>query len=145
MRKITSLIGLSLMSLAVAAFAQAPSKSDIVDAKTTFSGTLKPLTPEARKVSNGTDWACSATVKGDGVVHVKWYQEEVIYRGAMGPAGGKAGAPLSMNAEGSDKSQVRFQWNSPNELQVDWWPNMAAKAGQTQHKPSHVTGMLRSR
>lgn len=140
-----SVIGFALMSLAMSAFAQAPSKNDILAAKATFSGTLKPLTPEARKLSNGADWACSATVKGDGVVQVKWYGREVTYNGPMGPAGGKAGAPLSMNAEGDDKTQVRFQWTTANELQVEWWPSMAAKAGQTQHKPSHVKGTITKR
>lgn len=131
------------MSLSVSAFAQVPSKADIVNAKATYSGTLTPLTPEAKKMSNGTNWASEVTVLGDGQVQVKWYSQTVVYKGAMGPAGGKAGAPLSMNAEGSDKSQVRFQWSTPNDLQVEWWPNMAAKAGQTQHNPSHVSGTIK--
>ena len=144
MNNLSAVVGVGLMVM-TAAFAAPPTKNEIVAAKATFSGTLKPVTAEARKLSNGTDWACTATVKGDGVVQVQWYGREVTYKGAMGPAGGKAGNPLAMNAEGDDKSQVRFQWNSANELQVEWWPDMAAKAGQTQHKPAHVKGTIRKK
>jgi hypothetical protein len=127
------------------AFAQPPSKQQVVSTKATFTGTLTELTTQARKMSNGTDWFCEAKVVGDGRVEVKWYGATVIYTGTMGPAGGKAGAPLSMNAEGTDKSQVRFQWNSADEMTVEWWPNMAEKAGQTQHKPAHARGTLRKK
>ena len=109
---ITSIVGLTLMC-ALSAFA-GTTKEEIVGAKGTFAGTLKH--------KDGAAWACTATVKGDGVVHVKWASNEVTYNGKMGPAGGKAGAPLTMNGSGADKSEVRFMWKSATELQVEWWP-----------------------
>lgn len=130
-----SMIGLSLMFFAANASAQQPSKEDIVKAKATYSGTLK-------QAKGGTDWACTVTVKGDGEVHVKWSDNEATYKGKMGPEGGKAGNAISMNGTGNDKSEVRFVWKSAKELQVEWWPNIAAKAGQKQNQPAHVKGTI---
>lgn len=134
MTKLTTLITGIILVSAMGAFAEQPTAEQIVASNATYSGTLQ-------KKGSG-DWACTATVKGDGVVHVKWSDSEVTYKGKMGPAGGKAGNPIVMNGEGPDNSQVRFQWNSLDKLQVEWWPNMAAKAGQKQNQPAHVKGTI---
>ena len=130
-----SMIGLSLMFFAATASAQQPSKDEIVKAKATYSGTLK-------QAKGGTDWACTATVKGDGVVHVKWSDNETTYKGTMGPEGAISGNAIAMNGKADDKSEIRFVWKSANELQVEWWPNIAAKAGQKENKPAHVKGTI---
>jgi hypothetical protein len=131
----TSMIGLSLMFFALNASAQQPTKDEIVKAGATYTGTLKPA-------KGGTDWACTVTVKGDGEVLVKWSDSEVTYKGKMGPGGAKAGSPIVMNGTGKDKSEVRFLWKSAKELQVEWWPNSEAKAGQKENKPAHVKGTI---
>lgn len=143
------IMGLLLMGLAASAFAAPPTKSEIVAAKATYSGVLTRNNgapwanyPAIAKSQSGAPWACTATVIGEGVVRVKWFSNEVTYKGEMGPAGGKAGAPLTMNAKGDDNSEVRFQWPSANQLQVEWWPDMAAKAGQVEHKPAFVKGTI---
>lgn len=132
-RIFTLLMGLSLL-VASSVSAAPPTVDEIVAAKATYTGTLKK--------DGSVDWACTATVKDKGVVHVKWSDKEVTYTGEMGPAGGKAGNPIAMNAKGADNSEVRFQWNTLDGLQVEWWPNMAAKAGQTQNKPAVVKGTI---
>lgn len=127
------LMGLTLLAT-TSVTAAPPTADEIAASKATYTGTLKK--------DGSVDWACTATVKSKGVVHVKWATNEATYTGDMGPAGGKAGAPIAMNAKGNDNSEVRFQWNSLDELQVEWWPNMAAKAGQTQNKPAIVKGTI---
>ncbi|MBS0659109.1 MAG: hypothetical protein JSR82_12780 [Verrucomicrobia bacterium] len=129
------MLGLTL--LAATSVSAAPSVDEIVAAKATYSGTLKK--------DGSVDWACTATVKGKGVVLVKWSTGEVTYTGEMGPSGGKAGAPIAMNAKGGDNSEVRFQWDTLDTMQVEWWPNMAAKAGQTQNKPAVVKGTIKKK
>lgn len=131
---IKAILALSLL-VTSSVLANFPSKEEIVNAKGTFSGVLKNL-------KGGPDWSCTATVAGDGIVHVKWQSNEATYTGTLGPAGGKAGSEIVMNARGNDNSEVRFVWNSLNEMEVQWWPNMAAKAGQTQHQPPHVAGKI---
>lgn len=127
------MLGLTLLA-ASSVSAAPPSADEIAAAKATYTGTLKK--------DGSVDWACTATVQGKGVVHVKWSNGEVTYTGEMGPAGGKAGAPIAMNAKGADNSEVRFQWSSLDSMQVEWWPNMAAKAGQKENKPAVVKGTI---
>jgi hypothetical protein len=133
-KMIASIIGLSLMIVMNASAGQ-PTKEEIVAAKGIYSGTLK-------SAKGGGDWSCTATVKGDGVVHVKWSDSEVTYKGAMGPAGGKAGNAIAMSGKGDDKSEVRFEWTSAQELKVEWWPSLAEKSGQKENKPAHVKGTI---
>ena len=133
---ITSIIGILAMFAVTASAGDHPSKDEIVKAKATYTGTLK-------QKSGGTDWPCTATLSKEDEVKVKWSTGDVTYTGKMGPSGGKEGNVIAMNGEGSDKSQVRFEWISATELKVEWWPNMAAKAGQKQHNPAHVSGTIK--
>ncbi len=132
-------VATALLTVPGIASAEQPTQAEVAASKATYTGTLQGAKNDAGKA----DWACTATVKGDGVVEVKWSDSTATYKGKLGPAGGKAGNPIVMNAKGSDNSEVRFEWVSPTELQVEWWPNMAAKAGQQQNQPAHRKGKLK--
>ena len=141
-KRIAAMMGLSLMFFALNASAQKMPKG------ATYVGTLK-------QANGGVDWACTATateIVSDNsagtltaTFKVRWYDQKLVtYSGAFGAAGGGAGDPDTMNATGTDGSQVRFHWNSTyDQLQVEWWPDMKAKAGQKQNKPALVKGTLK--
>ena len=140
-KRIAAMMGLSLMFFALNASAQKMPKG------ATYVGTLQ-------QANGGVDWACPATatkIVSDNsagtltaTFAVKWYDGKLVtYSGPFGPAGGGPGDPDTMNATGTDGSQVRFHWiNNLENLEVEWWPNMAAKAGQKKNKPAHVKGTL---
>jgi hypothetical protein len=55
-------------------------------------------------------------------------------------AGGRGNATI--NCTSPTKMEFRFEWLDINRVKIEIWANMAAKAGQTQHKAPQLSGIL---
>lgn len=121
------------------AFAQAPSKATILNkVGDSWEGTL-----------NGKkgNWYAKITLLENEKFDVSWAEGKTSThkaQGGMGHGGGRAENPVAANLRDfNDGSQVRIQWNSLNELQVEWWPSRQAQSGQRANKPAHMKGTLK--
>lgn len=136
MKKVSMLIVGFFTMVALNAFAAPPSKAEILELKgTTWAGNLA--------TQSGGAWSCEMTLKDDGIIDVKWSDGVKNYEGKMGHAGGNPSAAIVFGGKDKgDGSVVRFMWNSLDEVVAEWWPSAEAQAGQTQHKPAHVKGVI---
>lgn len=130
MKRLAIVVFCALFSFA--AFGQAPSKSELLKHKgDSWEGSLM-------------DEKFGITLVDDGKIQINIYNTSVVYKGQLGPAGGKVGNPIVINLRDfEDGSVARFKWISIDEVKVEWWPSAEAQAGQKQHKPAHEKGTLK--
>lgn len=96
------------------------------------------------KAKDGADWYCKVTLEGEGKIHVKLKNDESkFYEGTTEHHQKDPTKHIAGNfVDKDDGTVLRLLWISLDELQVEWWPNAAEQAGQTQNKPAHTKGTI---